>query len=73
MLQCQYNIISMIVSTFCYQLTFNTLLKCYKSTNKWKGQVYDGILYLKHDNISMYDVLMWNWAKYAICDDLIFM
>ncbi len=30
------------------------------------------ILYMKHDNVSMYDALVWNWSKSAMCDDDIF-
>ncbi len=30
------------------------------------------ILYMKHDNAMMYDTFMWNWLKYFLCDDLIF-
>ncbi len=30
------------------------------------------ILYMKHENVVVYDVFMWNWSKYAICDDAIF-
>jgi hypothetical protein len=28
---------------------------------------------MKHDNVSMYDALVWNWSKCdAVCDDAIF-
>jgi len=30
------------------------------------------ILYMKHDNVYMYDVFLWNWSKGVICDDTIF-
>jgi hypothetical protein len=30
------------------------------------------ILFMKHDNISIYDAFMWNWAKSSLCDDVIF-
>jgi len=31
------------------------------------------ILYMKHDNVTMYDAFMWDWSKFALCDDAIFM
>jgi len=30
------------------------------------------ILYMKHDNVYVYDFFLWNWSKGAICDDTIF-
>jgi hypothetical protein len=30
------------------------------------------ILYMKHDNVYMYDIFLWNWSKGEICDDTIF-
>ncbi len=27
---------------------------------------------MKHDNVTMYVAFMWNWSKYALCDDAIF-
>ncbi len=30
------------------------------------------ILYMKHDNDTMYVTFMWNWSKFALCDDAIF-
>jgi hypothetical protein len=30
------------------------------------------ILYMKHDNINMYDVFMWKWSFFALCDDVLF-
>jgi hypothetical protein len=30
------------------------------------------ILYMKHDNVIMYATFMWNWSKFALCDDVIF-
>jgi hypothetical protein len=37
-LQCNLNIISMIVSIFSSHLTFNTFLKCYKALNLVGGK-----------------------------------
>jgi len=30
------------------------------------------ILFMKHNNIAIYDAFMWNWAKSSLCDDVIF-
>jgi hypothetical protein len=30
------------------------------------------ILFMKIDNISIYDAFMWNWPKSSLCDDVIF-
>ncbi len=30
------------------------------------------ILYMKHDNVIMYVAFMWNWLKFTLCDDAIF-
>jgi hypothetical protein len=30
------------------------------------------ILYLKHDNITLFDTYLWNYSKSAVCDDTIF-
>jgi hypothetical protein len=27
---------------------------------------------MKHDNVTMYATFMWNWSKYALCDDAMF-
>jgi hypothetical protein len=27
---------------------------------------------MKHDNVTMYATFMWNWSKFALCDDAIF-
>jgi hypothetical protein len=27
---------------------------------------------MNHDNITIYDAFMWNWAKSSLCDDVIF-
>jgi hypothetical protein len=27
---------------------------------------------MKHDNIIKYDTFMWNWSKFALCDDALF-
>jgi hypothetical protein len=27
---------------------------------------------MKHDNAIMYDVIMWNWNKFVIRDDVVF-
>jgi hypothetical protein len=40
-LQCNHNIISMIVSTFCSYLTYNTLLNFIKALKLVGGQVCD--------------------------------
>ncbi len=29
------------------------------------------ILFMKHDNITIYDAFLWNWAKSSLCDDAI--
>ncbi len=30
------------------------------------------MLFIKHNNITIYDAFMWNWAKSSLCDDVIF-
>jgi hypothetical protein len=30
------------------------------------------ILYMKHDNVTMYATFMWNWSNFALYDDVIF-
>jgi hypothetical protein len=30
------------------------------------------IIYMKHDNVTMYVTFMWNWSKFALYDDVIF-
>ncbi len=30
------------------------------------------IMYMKYDNVIMYDIFMWNWFKITLCDDVIF-
>jgi hypothetical protein len=30
------------------------------------------ILFMKHNNITIYDAFIWNWAKSSLCDDVIF-
>jgi hypothetical protein len=30
------------------------------------------ILYMRHDNITIYDAYMWNWCRSSVCDDTIF-
>ncbi len=30
------------------------------------------ILYMKHDNVTMYVAFMWNWSNFALCHDTIF-
>ncbi len=30
------------------------------------------IMYMKYDNVNMYDTFMWNWFKITLCDDVIF-
>jgi hypothetical protein len=37
-----------------------------------KQRLLNFILYMKHDNVTMYVAFMWNWPKYALCDDVIF-
>ncbi len=34
--------------------------------------LFNFILYMKHNNITMYDTFMWNWSKYALCDNALF-
>jgi hypothetical protein len=29
------------------------------------------ILFMKHDNVTIYDAFLWNWAKSSLCDDAI--
>jgi hypothetical protein len=29
------------------------------------------ILFMKHNNVTIYDAFMWNWAKLSLCDDVI--
>jgi hypothetical protein len=31
--------------------------------------LFNFILYMKHNNITMYHTFMWNWSKYALCDN----
>jgi hypothetical protein len=35
-------------------------------------QLLQFILYMKHDNVVMFDAFMWNWNKSNVCDDAIF-
>jgi hypothetical protein len=37
-----------------------------------KQQLLCFILFKKHDNVTIYDAFMWNWAKSSLCDDVIF-
>jgi hypothetical protein len=37
-----------------------------------KQHLFQFILYMKHDNVIMYDAIMWNWNKFVICDDVVF-
>ncbi len=30
------------------------------------------ILYIKHNNVRMYNAFMWNWSKNNLCDDVVF-
>jgi hypothetical protein len=30
------------------------------------------ILFMKHNNVTIYDAFMWNWAKSSLCNDVIF-
>ena len=30
------------------------------------------VLYLKHDNTTMFEAHQWNWAKSSVCDDAVF-
>jgi hypothetical protein len=34
--------------------------------------LFNFILYMKHDNITMYDAFMWNWSKFALFNDALF-
>jgi len=29
-------------------------------------------MYMKHDNVIMYNAFMWNWSKSVLCDNVIF-
>ncbi len=35
-----------------------------------KQHLLNFIVYMKHDNVIMYDVFMWNWSKFALCDEI---
>jgi len=37
-----------------------------------KQQFLCFILFMKHNNITIYDAFIWNWAKSSLCDDVIF-
>jgi hypothetical protein len=37
-----------------------------------KQHLLQFILYMKHDNVIIYNACMWNWSKNAICDDVVF-
>ncbi len=37
-----------------------------------KQQFLCFILFMKHNNITIYDAFMWNWAESSFCDDVIF-
>ena len=38
-----------------------------------KQRILNFLFYLKHDNITIMDIFMWNWSKSCINDDIIFL
>jgi hypothetical protein len=49
---------------------------CFALSNKPSKLTFERILnfiiYMKHDNVIVYATFMWNWLKYTLCDDAIF-
>jgi len=56
---------------FVYIMLGDTLMCMGLSKLGPKQRLLCFILFMKHNNVTIYDAFMWNWAKSSLCDDAI--